>query len=286
MKSISAELKAHYALPETTLAILVKITRVDGEVLAVTFGYDQNITYPVIGGTTYVSGYDLVPASMVTSSAMNVDSMDVRGALLTLGVTEADINAGLWDNAEFAVIRVNWSDLSMGHEEMKYGWFGEISIGRSEFTTELRGLTQKLQATIGDLVSPSCKNDLFDSMCGIPMTEGTWKFSSTAVTGVTSNRRFAMSSLVQADGFFNRGKVTWTTGANTGLSMDIKSSTTGGNIELQEPMPYDIAVTDQATLFAGCQLRYTEDCGTKFNNKVNFGGFPHLPGEDQVFKGV
>jgi len=286
VKSMSAELKAHYASGETTLAVLAKFTRQDSQVLAVTAGHDADITYPLVGGTIYQSGYDMVPTAMVTSAALNVDSMDIRGVLLALGVSEEDINAGLWDNCQFEAIRVNWADLTMGHEEMKYGWFGEISVGRNEFTAELRGLTQRLQSTLGEVVSQACKNDLFDAKCGIVPIEGTWKFSGTAVTGVTSKRRFVMSSLAQSAGFFSAGKVTWTTGLNTGLSMEIKSHTAGGNIELQEPMPYDIAITDQATVFKGCLKRKNEDCRDVFANTENHGGFPDLPGNDQIFKGV
>lgn len=283
MKSVSAELKAHYALPETTLAVLEKFTRTDGVILAVTIGYDMDIPYD---GTTYLTKYDVVPTSMLTSAALNVDTSDIKGVLTALGVSEADINAGLWDNCRFDAIRVNYADLTMGHEVMKVGWFGEISIGRSQFNAELRGLTQKLQTTVGDLVSPSCKNDLFDARCGVVATEGVRKFSNTAVTGVTSNRHFVMSSLAQAAGFFDAGKVTWTTGLNTGLSMEIKGHTSGGDITLQEPMPYEIAVTDEATVFSGCMKRFTEDCGTKYSNQPRFNGFPHLPGNDQIFKGV
>ena len=62
--------------------------------------------------------------------------------------------------------------------------------------------------------------------------------------------------------------------------------TAGGSIELQEPMPYAIAAADQATFFAGCLKRATEDCTTKFANIVRFRGFPKLPGQDQMFKGA
>lgn len=283
MKSISAELMAHYASGETTLAILAKFTRSDDEYLAVTVGHDSDITYSAI---TYLTGYDVVPTAMVTSGALNVDTMDIRGVLTGLGISEADINAGLWDNCRFDAIRVNWADLTMGHEEMKSGWFGEISIGRAAFNTELRGLTQKLQSTVGDVVSPSCKNDLFDVKCGVVATEGVKKFSNTAVTGVTSNRHFVISALTQAAGTFDAGKVTWTTGLNAGLSMEIKTHTAGGDLSLQEPMPYNIAITDRATVFVGCLKRLAEDCRDKHDNVLHFGGFPYLPGNDQMFKGV
>lgn len=284
MKTIGAPLKAHQALGTTTLAHIVKLTRKDGTVLAVTLDHDRDITFESV---VYKPIFGMIPSTVETSGALNVDNLDARGALLALGVDEFSIQAGLWDLCDSRVMRVNWADLSMGAEKVKRGTFGEISLGRSEFTSEVRGITQKLQTTLGELVSPSCKADLFDTRCGVVATEGTWKFSGTAVsTIVTPQRQFTATALTQAAGFFDGGKVTWTTGANAGLSKEIKTHTAGGNITLQEPMPYAIAVGDQGTFFAGCRKRAAEDCTTKFNNIVRFRGFPSIPGEDQMYKGA
>ena len=99
-------------------------------------------------------------------------------------------------------------------------------------------------------------------------------------------RQFTASALTQAVDFFTAGKVTWQTGANAGLSKEIKTHATGGNILLQEPMPCTVAVGDTFTIYAGCLKRYDEDCGpAKFNNQVNFRGFPKLPGNDAMLRG-
>lgn len=283
MKSMSAELKAHFALPVTTIAHIVKITRRDNEVLAVTLDYDQDITFESV---LYKTALSIYPSAIETNSALNVDTMDAKGALLAIGVNEADIAAGLWDVAEVLVQRVNYADLTMGSEVLHRFTFGEISIGRSSFNAEFRGITQKLQQTLGDVVSPSCNADLFDTRCGIAQTEGTWKFSNKAVTTATSQRQFTISTLTQDADYFTAGKVTFTTGDNAGLSMEIKQHTAGGVFVLQEPMPYAIALGDEMTVWAGCRKRATEDCQTKFNNIVRFRGFNKLPGQDQMFKGI
>lgn len=284
MKTISAELKAHQALGTTTLAHLVKLTRRDGHVLAVTLDHDEPITFD---GVTYESAFGMSPSDVSTSAALNVDTIDAKGALMALGITEADIDAGLWDLCDVRVLRVNWADLTMGAEKIKRGNFGEISIGRGTINNEVRGITQKLAQTLGEVVSPSCKADLGDARCGVVMTEGARKFSGVAVSAiVTAQRAFTASGLTQAAGFFDGGKVTWTTGLNAGLSKEIKTHTEGGNIELQEAMPYAIAEDDEGTFFAGCLKRFTEDCIGKFNNPANFRGFSTIPGQDEMFKGV
>lgn len=282
MKTMSAELKAHFALGTTTIAHLVRLERVDGFVMAVTLDHDKELDFE---GDIYMPSLGLIPTTVESSSNLSVDNLDAKGALVLIGVAESDIDAGLWDMCEVRVMRVNWADLTMGCEPVKRGHFGQISIGRNTFNSEVRGITQRLQQTIGDIVTPACNADLFDARCGLTAVEGTTKFSGAPVTSVVSRREFTSSSLASAAGFFDGGKVTWTTGLNVGLSKEIKAHTAGGVIVLQEPMPYEIAADDEATFFAGCQKR-EEDCRDKFSNIINFRGFPSIPGQDQMFKGI
>lgn len=283
MKNTPALLQSHMAQGTTTLAHLVKLTRRDGLVLAAALDHDRPI---VFGGLTYQPALGMAPTDLETSGNLSVDNMDAKGALMVLGISEKDIAAGLWDLCEVHVFRVNWMKPDDGAEKLKRGWFGEISIGRDSFNNEVRGITQKLHQKIGEVVSASCKADLFDTRCKVQATEGVWKFSGIAVTGAASARQIAATGLTQAAGFFDAGKVTWTSGANAGLSMEIRTHTDGGNIELQEPMPYPVAVEDQFTVFAGCLKRHDIDCQNKFGNIINFRGAPFVPGQDQMFRGV
>lgn len=286
MRSTGASLLAHMAGAGTTLALLVKITRTDNVVLAVT-DHDVDLVYPAGGGgVTYKTALAMDASAIQTNAALNVDNLDVKGFLSALGVSEADIAAGLWDYADVRIYRVNWADLTMGDEKLIRGWIGDISVGRNEFNNEIRSLTQKLQSRIVDNVTENCKADLFDSRCGLTATEGVWKFSAVAVsTIVSASRQFTCAALGQAAGFFTAGKVTWSTGLNAGLSKEIKTHAASGNILLQEPMPYAIAPADTLVIYAGCIKRYSEDCVTKFSNGNNFRGFPFLPGTDAVLRG-
>jgi uncharacterized phage protein (TIGR02218 family) len=46
-------------------------------------------------------------------------------------------------------------------------------------------------------------------------------------------------------------------------------------------MPEPIAPGDPFTVTAGCDKRY-DTCRAKFNNTINFRGFPQIPGNDFV----
>lgn len=84
-------------------------------------------------------------------------------------------------------------------------------------------------------------------------------------------------------GTFDGGKLVWTSGANTGRSMEIKAYSPG-LIVLQSAMPYPIAVGDTYTAVPGCGKRILEDCAARYNNALRFRGEPYRPGVDQLMK--
>lgn len=89
-----------------------------------------------------------------------------------------------------------------------------------------------------------------------------------------------LQALGVASGYFDFGVLTWTSGLNNGLSMEVKNYVPG-IIVLALPMPFDIAVGDTYSMHAGCDKRL-ETCRDRFNNIVNFRGEPYLPGIDKV----
>ena len=282
MKSTSVALLAHCALGTTTLSLLVKLTRTDGFVLGVT-DYDQDITY---GGVTYQRSLSVNASEMVSTAALDVDNLNVSGFLDLFGLTEADIVSGLWDFCEVRCYRVNRADLTMGDEKLTRGWLGELSTEGNAFSNEVRSLTQKLQSRIIELVSETCNAELFDNRCKVVKTEGVNQFSGVAVSSVTAaQRHFVCSSLAQAEDFFTNGYVVWTSGLNEGLEKEVKKHLAGGDILLQEPMPYAIEAGDELTIFAGCLKRFNEDCIAKHDNALNFRGYPKVPGNDAIIRG-
>jgi uncharacterized phage protein (TIGR02218 family) len=248
MRATPAPLLAHMALGTTTLALLIKLTRTDGTVLAVTT-HDQDITYPPGGGLLYSAVLGMDASAMQAEAQLNVDNLETKGFLAYLGVSEAEIAAGLWDYCDVRIYRVNYADLSMGDEKLIRGWIGTVSHGRGEFTSEVRSLAQKLQSRVGELVTDTCKADLYDARCKVEPTEGVYRFSGIAVTAVLAEQRqFTCAALAQPEDFFTAGRVVWTSGGNAGLSKEIKKHAADGTLTLQEPMPYVIAPGNDAAL--------------------------------------
>jgi hypothetical protein len=86
--------------------------------------------------------------------------------------------------------------------------------------------------------------------------------------------------LGESSGYFDFGLLTFTSGANTGLSGEVRNYAPGvWTLEL--PFPYTINVGDAYSMRAGCD-KSLGTCKAKFSNVVNFRGEPYLPGVDKI----
>jgi hypothetical protein len=81
-------------------------------------------------------------------------------------------------------------------------------------------------------------------------------------------------------GYFDYGVMTFTSGLNSGLSMEVKAYVPG-QITLAQPMPYLCAIGDAYSMHAGCDKAF-ETCRDRFANVVNFRGEPHIGGVDKL----
>ena len=278
---ISAALQAHYEQETTTLATLWKITRRDGLV----FTYTDHDKAIVFNSLTYVAtaGYDA--GAFKTAAAMNVDDVNLTGLLMIDAITAADIEAGLWDGAKVEISEVNYEDLTMDENVLRFGEIGEIQRDGQLFRVELRGLMQYLQNNFGRLVTASCDADLGDARCGVNL-EALRVFGD--VTAFVSQRQFtadfgATTGVGGDANYFRYGVVTWITGLNSGISMEVQSYSASGVFVLQLNMPYAIAVSDQFSAVPGCnKIGRTGDCLNKFNNYPRFRGFEDVPGQAKI----
>lgn len=277
MKTVSAALKAHLQGTVLTTCTLWKVTRQDGLIFGFT-DHDQDVTF---SGVTYKANTGHTASSIKTTAQLSVDNLEVQSMLTGSTLTEADIQAGLWDFAQVLIQIVNYKDLTMGSMILRQGWLGNVKTGRFNFTAELRGMMQPLQQQIGRVYAPGCDAALGDARCGVVLAT----FTVTGnVTSDTSARLFVDTTRPEANGYFDGGLITWTSGLNKGYRMEVKTFISGGTITLQQSMPNAIQIGDGYSMSAGCdKLRTT--CVTKFSNVANFRGFPDIPGLDAMLSG-
>jgi uncharacterized phage protein (TIGR02218 family) len=276
---ISVALKAHYAGGKTTLARCWKATLTNGTVVTAT-AHDRDI---VFDGLTYLSTAAYTPSDVESGSDMSPDNLELEGFLASPHIVASDIQTGLWDYAAVEDFEVNYRDLTMGRNLIRSGTLGEVNTGLAMFRAELRGLMQAYSRRIVRLTQATCDADLGDARCGVNLAPFT---TSTYVGTVANDREFTLPVSTHPDDYYTGGKVTFTSGLNDGLSMEIKRSVGAtGLIELHEFMPFAIAAADTFDIVAGCTKRKTEDCIAKFNNVINFRGFDFLPGS-RVYGGA
>lgn len=193
-------------------------------------------------------------------------------------VTEENLQGGFWKNAKIQCEYVNYLDLTMGSVSKIRGQAGKFTINNGTFTVELRSLSDLLSQDIGSLTSPLDRNRQLADLVGdvTPYT-----FVRT-VTAFTDRRNFTVDGTAKPNDYFRYGKVTFASGANSGRSMEIKSST-GNVIELQLPMLSNIAIGNTVNLLAGYDST-REAARDKFSAMENFRGEPDLPGLKKVIQ--
>lgn len=277
MKTLDAGLAAHLAGGVTTLCHCWRVARKDGVVLGFT-DHDRDL---VIEGVTYKAATGFTATAIEDQLGLAVSNLDVDGALSSAAITEDDLNAGLYDDASVIIMRVNWQDVSQ-RVVLRSGFLGQVTRGEAAFSAELRGLAAKLDQSAGRVFQRTCAWELGDPRCGIDLGAPAHHGTGT-VASVISNFDFTASGIgAFASGTFSRGKIVWATGDNTGLAIEVKAHSQGtpnARLALSLPMPRPIQVGDTFSITAGCDKSF-ETCRDRFANVVNFGGFPHMPGND------
>lgn len=275
MQNLTSALNAHLAQEVTTLATCWSIKRKDGTTLY----YTDHDTPVVVDGQTYQAADSMSPSAVSSSSGLAVDNLEFAGMLSSAAITEADILSGRYDHAEISIFMVNYMDPTMGKLDLKTGWLGEVTLQGGQFIAEMRGLSSRLQQTIGDVYTSTCRAQLGDSKCGVNLTSYT---VTGTVTAVEATHAFTDSSKTQPNDYFSRGLITFTSGANNGSSMEVREFS-AGRFALFLPLPNPIAIGDHYTAVAGCDKVF-DTCTARFNNALNFRGEPHVPGTDKLLE--
>ena len=273
MRRLSPEFEKHLLSEVTNLATCWRIIRQDGLELGFT-DHDNSLA---IDNLEYDSIAGFTPTTVESKSDMSVDNMEIEGFSFPSKITEAELLAGIYDYSEVEVFLVNYEDLSQGKMILKRGKLGEVTLSKQMFRAEIRGLTQHLSQTIGTVYSPTCQAILGDNACRVNLATCTMK---SQVTKVIDKQTFIAKALTQKPGYFAGGEVKFLSGDNLGSRMEVKEFD-NSSVTLVLSMGGATQVGDIFTIVAGCD-KAKETCMKKFNNILNFRGFPDVPGIDNL----
>jgi len=188
------------------------------------------------------------------------------------------VRQGMFDGAELTLYRAfmsTYGDTADGAVIMFAGRVAEIDATRSLATFTVNSHLELLNQNLPrNIYQASCLNSLFDSGCGL--NKATFTVSGSALSGSTSS--VINASLGQASGYFDMGTLSFTSGANDGLSRTVKSYIHSGvsSVSLVSPFPGIVNIGDSFSITAGCDKQQAT-CSGKFNNISRFRGFPYVP---------
>lgn len=277
MAGPEAAFRAHVEGGITRLCRCWAITRGDG----VQYGFTDHDRALEFDGIAFKADTGLSAAALQQSTGLSVDNTEALGALSDAAVREEDIEAGRFDGAELRAWLVDWADVSVRWLQFR-GSIGEIRRSGGAFRADLRGLTEALNRPLGRVYQRPCTAVLGDATCGFDLD--TLGYSEQRpVQSVKEARMFRWDDLAGFElGWFARGRLTVLSGAAAGLWGSIKQDRQDGRarvIELWQPIRGTISAGDAVRLDAGCDKRL-QTCRLKFNNLLNFQGFPDIPGDD------
>jgi uncharacterized phage protein (TIGR02218 family) len=258
---------AWYARDLTTLAFCWRVERRDGVALGFT-GHDRDI---VRDGLVYRAGPGMTPSAISQSDGLDIDTLDVAGALSADAITANDLAAGRWDGAAVRLFALDWEDPQEAPVPLARGELGEIGIRDGAFTAELRA---PLACAVVEETSPTCRAELGDRRCRIDMSA---RVRLARVVGwdaplLTVDRPEPGANV------YGLGRLRWIEGANGGLESAVASSA-GTVLTLRDPPPSPLLSGTLVELIEGCD-RTIATCRARFANAINFRGEPYLPGAD------
>jgi uncharacterized phage protein (TIGR02218 family) len=240
--------------------------------------FDRDLVFDAI---TYKAASGFTASAIEGQLGLAVSNLDCSGALSSDALTEDDLYSGRYDDAAVTIYLVNWSDVAQ-RVIVRSGSMGQVSRGKLAFSAELRGLTAKLDQPAGRIFQRTCPWDLGDARCTVNLS-GAGLSGTGTVSQVLDAFEFLATGLAGVgSGALTRGKIVWTSGLNNFLAVDIKAHSSNAGVSrvaIALPMGMPVAVGDSFSATVGCD-KSLATCKDRFNNLVNFGGFPHMPGND------
>lgn len=276
MREMSEAMRARLHGETTHLCTCWKILRRDGVVQGFT-DHDDPISFD---GVTFATDGGLHMRGQEERLGLSGSKSDVGGALLQFSIDEMALASGIFDGASVETWLVDWCDPGL-RILMNVEVMGEVRRADHVFSAELRSLAQVFEQETGRRFLKTCSADLGDARCAVNLNQ-TRFLTQAIVQSVPDAAHVGVTLTGFADRWFTHGQLRVLSGAQKGTLCPIKAHRQDNDraqIALWTPLSPALAVGDQIELRAGCDKSFAT-CGSKFSNRVNFRGFPHIPGND------
>ena len=196
----------------------------------------------------------------------------IAGLPWPVAVREGRFDGATFDRARVVMTAPGTAPIANALVTMFHGEVTTVdNIGRLTCRMTVKSMLNKLAIDMPrDIWQPSCLNILYDGLCTVSKSAN----AASGSVGASPTLTFIPWS-GSAEGIYDQGTVTFEGGANVGISRTVRQSTAAG-LTLQRPLDYLPAAGDSFVVYKGCD-KTTATCAGRFNNLVNFRGFPFVP---------
>ncbi|MDB5685360.1 MAG: hypothetical protein JWM75_3058 [Sphingomonas bacterium] len=255
----------------TSIAFCWRLDRRDGIAMGFT-SHDRDLT---IAGLTYRAAPGMLPSAISVSDGLDVDTLDVSGALTSDAITAADLAQGRWDGARVRLFATDWQAPRGDMLPLARGELGDVGIRDGAFSAELRGPTAMLERPVVEQTSPECRAELGDRRCRVDIAG---RRRIARIVTILDNARLELSEAEPTENAYAYGRLRWLDGPDCGLAAAILASD-GATITLRDPPASEVMAGTRVELIEGCDKNFAT-CQARFANSANFRGEPHLAGND------
>lgn len=239
----------------------------------------------VVGLKTYYPANSLAASALVRGGGTKERDREIKAALDVDLVTEEELLAGRFRDAMVKEAVVDWMNVGNGQFLQEIYWIKSTTSNGQYWTANIDSAMSFARLPSGRNYTRDCIHILGDSKCTVNI--GPLTVTGEVASLVTDSYSGVFTTDVTTEphtNFYYNGKLTFTSGQNSGLSYVVKTCETAsaGKITLWLEPVFPVTVGDTFDLIPGCDKKFST-CKDTFSNAVNHGGFPFLIGQDRLF---
>jgi uncharacterized phage protein (TIGR02218 family) len=248
-----------------------------------------------VGANTYGTGLTIKRGGITQKAGLEVQGLELdiapqpdspNAPILISGAPFLQaVRSGVFDGCRVSMSKIfltDWNDTSPGAVPWTQGRVNEASAGRQSAHLTINDDIEILNVAMPrNVVQAGCGHTLYDSGC--TLLKSSFQSSGT-VSGSPTQLSFN-TNLTQANGYFDLGILTFTSGPNNGASYVVKSYVNAsGKVTFVRPTAALAVAGNTFTIAAGCDKRQAT-CSSKFSNLVHFDGKPYVPVPETLYDG-
>lgn len=246
------------------------ITRRDGRHVGLT-DHDADV---VFDGRSFHADAGLSLSAVDAQIGLDGPKPEASGVLSSRHLKTEDLAIGLYDEARFDLWLVDWRATD-NRMLLMHGTFGPVRATEGRYAVRLKPAGADLERPEGRLYQQNCDAELGDARCRAVIAAAPFRVS---VRIRQAQGPLLLTEKTPSDaGWFADGHVELPTGRRLAIRADTQNEE-GRIVHLWADAPSQLSAGDEVILIAGCDKR-PETCSEKFNNMINYQGFPSLSDE-------